>query len=86
MNGLDMSFKVASHLWKELSGWEEPLNFLKSKVERGELGLNAGRGYYDWTGRDPSEIRRVRDQLLIKRIKEVTEWKPTIEQQALKSI
>jgi len=75
LNGIDLNYMVAKHLWSQLSGWEEPLHFLKEKVDRGELGLKVGKGYYDWKGRDPVEVRRVRDEALIQRLKEVSDWR-----------
>ena len=75
LNGIDTNYMVAKHLWRHLSGWEEPLRFLKMKRDRGELGLKVGKGYYDWTGKDPTEVRRVRDEALIERIKEVMRWR-----------
>ena len=75
LNGIDTNYMVAKHLWRQLSGWEEPLRFLKMKRNRGELGLKVGKGYYDWTGRDPTEVRRVRDEALIQRIKELMRWR-----------
>ncbi len=75
INGIDTHYMVAKHLWSQLSGWEEPLNAMKEKVDRGELGLKTGRGYYDWKDKDPSEVRRVRDEALIQRIRDVLSWR-----------
>jgi 3-hydroxybutyryl-CoA dehydrogenase len=86
INGIDMNYRVARHLWRELSSWEEPLGFLKEKVDRGELGLSVGKGYYDWCGRDPAEVRRVRDDLLIRRIRDVTSWKPALKESPVRSL
>ena len=44
INGLKMHVRVAEHLWKELGGWEEPLAYLQAMVERGETGLDSGKG------------------------------------------
>jgi len=74
INGLSMHFNVASLLWKDLSGWEEPLAYVKAKVERGELGLDVGKGYYDWSGIDPVAVRREKDEALIGRTQEVLAW------------
>ncbi len=75
LNGLAMHYRVASYLWKDLDGYEVPLNYLKKKIERGELGLEAGKGYYDWRGVDPVAVRREKDEALIKRTKEVLAWR-----------
>ena len=72
INGLGMHVRVARYLWKQLGdGWQEPLAYLEGMVERGELGLEAGKGYYDWTDKDPDAVRREKDELLMRRTKDV---------------
>lgn len=71
INGLDINYNIAKNLWNKLSGWEQPLEFARKKVEMGHLGLKTGRGYYDWSGKDPTNVRRVRDDILIDLTKEV---------------
>jgi len=73
INGLAMHVRVASYLWNELDGWEVPLAYLQAKVGLGELGLDAGRGYYDWTGLDPGRVRGERDEALIERTRQTLE-------------
>ena len=75
INGLKMHVSVAGHLWKELGGWEEPLAYLQAMVDRGETGLDAGKGYYDWTGQDPTTVRSEKDEELIRRTEQVmADW------------
>jgi len=77
INGLKMHVRVAEHLWKELGGWEEPLAYLQAMVERGETGLDSGKGYYDWSGQDPTAVRSQKDEQLIRRTVQVmADWKP----------
>ena len=71
INGLKMHVQVAEHLWKHLGGWEEPLAYLQAMVERGELGLPSGKGYYDWSGMDPSSVRSEKDEHLLRRTEQV---------------
>ncbi len=75
INGIDTHYMVAKHLWSQLSGWEEPLSAMKEKVDRGELGLKTGKGYYDWKDKDTNEVRRFRDEALIKRIRDILNWR-----------
>jgi 3-hydroxybutyryl-CoA dehydrogenase len=75
INGISMHYNVASYLWKDLNGFEIPLNYLKEKVERGELGLSVGKGYYDWTGIDINKVRREKGDALIRRTKEILSWR-----------
>lgn len=86
INGIDVNYRTAKHLWKQLGGWEEPLSFLEGKVKRGELGLIVGKGYYDWTGKDPNEMRRARDTALIQCIKDLRENRLTPAQRATRSL
>lgn len=75
INGLKMHASVAAHLWKELGGWEEPLAYLQAMVARGETGLDSGKGYYDWSGEDPTAVRSEKDQELIRRTEQVmADW------------
>lgn len=78
INGLKMHSQVAGHLWKTLDGWEESLTYLQAMVTRGETGLEAGRGYYDWSGQDPVEVRSEMDELLLRRTEQVmADWEAT---------
>ena len=75
INGLKMHVNVATHLWKELGGWEAPLAYLQAMVERGDTGLDAGKGYYDWSGQDPTVVRSEKDEELIRRTEQVmADW------------
>ena len=75
INGLKMHVRVAEHLWKELGGWEEPLAYLQAMVARGEVGLDSGKGYYDWSGQDPTAVRSQKDEQLIRRTEQVmADW------------
>ncbi len=76
INGLKMHVQVAEHLWKNLSGWEEPLAYLQAMVARGETGLESGKGYYDWSGQDPAAVRSEKDELLLRRTEQVmADWR-----------
>ena len=75
INGLKMHSQVAGHLWKTLAGWEQALEFLQDMVARGETGLESGRGYYDWSGQDPVEVRSAKDEQLLRRTEQVmADW------------
>ena len=75
INGLKIHVQVAEHLWKTLGGWEEPLAYLQAMVARGETGLESGKGYYDWSGQDPTAVRSEKDELLLRRTEQVmADW------------
>jgi 3-hydroxybutyryl-CoA dehydrogenase len=54
-----------------------PNPMLQAMVARGQTGLNAGRGFYDWTGIDP-ERERVR---VSRALKELLAFLDTLEQE-----
>lgn len=75
INGLSMHVRVASHLWKTLGGWEQPLAYLQKLVDTGASGLESGNGYYNWTGNDPHTVRTEKDEQLLRRTAEVmADW------------
>jgi 3-hydroxybutyryl-CoA dehydrogenase len=72
VNGLAMHVKVASRLWPELDmgdGASVPIAFLKAIVDAGGLGLENGRGFYDWPDVTPGAVRRKLDDELLALIK-----------------
>ena len=42
----------------------EPLPLLDDMIRRGELGVKAGRGFYDWAERDAGAVKERRDAFL----------------------
>jgi 3-hydroxybutyryl-CoA dehydrogenase len=68
VNGLAMHVRVATRLWPELDtpdGAGVALGYLRRLVESGALGLENGRGFYDWSGRDPEAVRQTLDDQLL---------------------
>ncbi len=57
LGSLDLLLTVAAALYPHLQNGAEPLLLLRELVARREVGLRAGRGFYDWTGRDPATVR-----------------------------
>ena len=68
-----MHSQVATHLWQHLSGTDEALKYLQDMVARGETGLGSGKGYYDWSGKDPVTVRSDKDEQLLQRTRQVME-------------
>jgi 3-hydroxyacyl-CoA dehydrogenase len=70
MIGLDTSARVSARMFKVLSNRTEPSPQLLEKVDKGELGIKSGKGWYDYTGRTREEIgdsinRRLLKQLIL---------------------
>jgi 3-hydroxybutyryl-CoA dehydrogenase len=62
---------IVPHLWHGA----EPNRFLQDKYERGGLGLKTGRGFYDWSGKDPAAVRKTAAERLT-RLLEFLDKKP----------
>ncbi len=71
LNGLELSLAIESYLFRALCNSTEPLPILKEKIAAGETGVKAGQGFYDWSRRDAAEVRRIRDEFLMARVKEL---------------
>jgi 3-hydroxybutyryl-CoA dehydrogenase len=68
--GLDLIAHVADTVWPDLDCSHDPSSSpLACLIEQGHLGMRTGRGFYDWTARDPAEFRRRRDREIIRRLK-----------------
>ncbi|MDQ3700262.1 MAG: 3-hydroxyacyl-CoA dehydrogenase NAD-binding domain-containing protein [Chloroflexota bacterium] len=68
VNGLAMHVRVASRLWPELDtpdGAGVALTHLQQLVDSGAQGLESGRGFYDWGGRDADGVRQTLDDQLL---------------------
>jgi 3-hydroxybutyryl-CoA dehydrogenase len=68
--GIDLGLAVQSSLVPGLCRSPEPLDILRDKVARGELGIKTGKGFYDWSDRDPDAVKRRRDDFLVKLARE----------------
>ena len=55
--GWDLISRVAADVFPHLSN-DDDLTVLNDLVERGDIGLKAGKGFYDWTPEKAEELRR----------------------------
>lgn len=62
---------IVPHLWHGA----EPCRLLQDKYERCDLGLKTGKGFYDWSGKDPAEVRKTAAERLT-RLLEFLDKKP----------
>jgi len=65
LGGIDTWYWASASMSR--SGTPTPI--LKEKMDRGELGVKSGKGFYDYTGRDIESIIEKRDREFIKRLK-----------------
>ncbi len=54
--GWDLISRVAADVFPHLSNANDP-TLLHDMVERGEIGLKSGKGFYDWTPEKAEELR-----------------------------
>ena len=52
MAGLDIYYRVSQYLNKDLDKSQGPAPIVEEMVNRGELGLKSGKGFYDYSGQD----------------------------------
>jgi 3-hydroxybutyryl-CoA dehydrogenase len=68
MIGLDTSAKVSARVYKTLSTRTEPNSLLLEKVSRGELGINTGKGWYDYGKKTRSEVMEEKNRKLLQQL------------------
>ena len=55
--GLDVTLAVADQLFPDIATTSSAPPLLRDKVERGDLGIKSGRGFYDWPPDDAIALR-----------------------------
>ena len=69
MIGLDISATVSGRVFPGLSNATGPSRLLVEKVERGELGIKSGKGWYDYSGRTREEVLEEKNRALLPQLK-----------------
>jgi len=68
--GFDLMCTVGAAIWPTLDCSTDPSQGIVGQMMRaGDLGMKTGRGFYDWTSRDPVEFSRQRDLEVVRRVK-----------------
>ena len=79
-SGLEIHALAQSSIVPELHSVEKPNPLIQDMVARGEVGLSAGRGFYDWDGCDVDMVRKQSSERLRKLSKflneEVSDYAP----------
>ena len=65
LGGLDIWEHVCSYVSEDLSTDREFLKPLRERVERGELGVKSGRGFYDYSGDKAERTLAERDRKML---------------------
>ena len=66
--GLDAAERVQKYLLPDLANNTVPSACLSEKVAAGELGMKSGKGFYDWTKRDPKQLIENRDSQIARQV------------------
>ena len=67
MAGLDIYYRVSGYLNKDLDRSQGPAPIVEEMVNRGDLGLKSGKGFYDYSGQDVQVLmgKRIKKLLLL---------------------
>lgn len=72
--GADIWYIEAAALLPDMDNSTQPNKLLKEKMDKGELGVKTGKGYYDYTGRDIEKIKQDYNERLIRQLKTSREY------------
>lgn len=65
MVGLPLARSVCDYVARDLNNEPRAPELFDRKIAAGETGAAAGKGFYDWSRRDPAAARERRDRFLI---------------------
>ncbi len=68
--GQDLTLAASSYLMPHLNNSKVPSHVLRDRVERGELGVKTGKGFYDWTPETADALR----QRIAHALVEIEKW------------
>lgn len=63
--GLDLGFQVVDYVTRDLNNEPNAPRLMKEMLDGGQLGAKSGRGFYDWSVKDPAAVRARRDKFLL---------------------
>ncbi len=68
MIGLDTSMAVSRRLFIELSNASDPSQQLIAKVDNGDLGIKAGKGWYNYAGKSKEQVLKENNRKLLQQL------------------
>jgi 3-hydroxybutyryl-CoA dehydrogenase len=69
MIGLDICATVSGRVFPGLSNATGPSRLVVEKVEKGELGIKSGKGWYDYSGKTREEVLEEKNRALLPQLK-----------------
>jgi 3-hydroxybutyryl-CoA dehydrogenase len=67
--GLDLIETIHKYLLPDLAANRGPGRLLEELVEKSQLGMKSGSGFYDWTERDPAAVIEARNRQIVRELK-----------------
>ncbi len=67
-SGLDVHYHGMASVYPTLENSKVPLPVLAERVARGQTGVKAGKGFFDWTGKDIESVRKRKHRQLLELI------------------
>jgi 3-hydroxybutyryl-CoA dehydrogenase len=64
IGGLEMHAQAQRSIVPTLSHTNVPNTYLQDMVSRGDVGVASGKGFYEWHGQDPAQVRRQANERL----------------------
>jgi 3-hydroxybutyryl-CoA dehydrogenase len=64
MIGLDMGTGIVDYITADLNNDPKAPDLMHDLIKQGKLGAKSGQGFYDWSKKDPAEVRSLRDRWL----------------------
>ena len=71
LGGLDVIASIHEYLLEDLDRSTSPQQAIVERVERGDLGVKSGKGFHDWSQRDPQALVARRDAELAQRLRQL---------------
>ena len=67
--GLDLIRTIHQYLLPDLAAHHGPGRLLDELVQKSQLGMKSGAGFYDWKERDPAALIEARDRQIVRELK-----------------
>ncbi len=67
--GLELCESVQDNVLPSISSAQNAANIFHEKLLRGENGVKSGKGFYDWTVKDITELEQLRNAFIMQSIK-----------------
>jgi 3-hydroxybutyryl-CoA dehydrogenase len=66
--GLDLIATIHEYLLADLCDADKPQAALTERVNKGQLGVKSGAGFYDWTTRNARDLIERRDRQIVNQL------------------